>query len=118
MKTTNLLGAFLGVALYCESLNPDAVRDIDDQIVIHAVLAQDLATHGYYTEPNTKITFYTSSEANGNITGDGEFSEVSWGGYTWGIALPQNAATVDSFDYIGLIVGVANYQMSNQLLTL
>jgi hypothetical protein len=78
--------------------------DSDNKIVIHAVLAQDLATHGYYTEPNTKITFYTSSEQNGTITGDGEFSEVTWGGYTWGIALPANAATVDSFDYIGLIV--------------
>ncbi|RDW73920.1 cellobiose dehydrogenase protein [Coleophoma crateriformis] len=43
--------------------------------------------------------------SEGNITGDGEFSTVSWGGYQWGIALPQDAATVDTFDYIGMIVG-------------
>ena len=67
-------------------------------------MAQDLALHGYYTEPNTGITFYTSYEPNGTIVGDGEFSEVSWGGYTFGIALPPSALTVDSFDYIGLIV--------------
>ena len=78
----------------------------DPLIVIYAVLAQDIATHGYYTEPNTGIVFYTSSEANGNITGDGEFSSVSWGGYTWGIALPENALTVNSYDYIGLIVSL------------
>ena len=74
--------------------------------VIRAALAQDIATHGYYTEPNTGIVFYTSSETNGNITGDGEFSSVSWGGYTWGIALPENALTVNSYDYIGLIVSL------------
>ena len=67
-------------------------------------MAQDLALHGYYTEPSTGITFYTSYEPNGTIVGDGEFSEVSWGGYTFGIALPPSALTVDSFDYIGLIV--------------
>lgn len=76
--------------------------------VIGAVLAQDIATHGYFTEPNTGIVFYTSSEANGTIVGDGEFSTVSWGGYTWGIALPENALTVDSYEYLGLIVSWAN----------
>jgi hypothetical protein len=93
--------------------------DSDNRIVIHAVLAQDLATHGYYTEPNTKITFYTSSEQNGTIDGDGEFSEVTWGGYTWGIALPENAATVDSFDYIGLIVSqsLATYRNISVLIS-
>lgn len=67
-------------------------------------MAQDIATHGYYTEPNTGIVFYTSTETNGTVEGDGEFSSVSWGGYTWGIALPENALTVDSFEYIGLLV--------------
>jgi cellobiose dehydrogenase (acceptor) len=81
-----------------------SVTFTDNFTVIGAVLAQDLATHGYYTEPNTGITFYTSYEPNGTIVGDGEFSEVSWGGYTFGIALPPSALTVDSFDYIGLIV--------------
>jgi hypothetical protein len=37
-----------------------------------------------------------------------EFSSVSWGGYTWGIALPENALTVDSYDYIGLIVSFSD----------
>lgn len=82
--------------------------------VIGAVLAQDLATHGYYTEPNTGIIFYTSSEANGTIIGDGEFSTVSWGGYTWGLALPENAATVDSPDYIGLIVSLDQYKTASK----
>lgn len=73
-------------------------------IAFHGVSAQDFAAHGYFTEPNTNITFYTSTEVNGTIVGDGEFSLVSRGGYTFGIALPPTAATVDSYDYIGLIV--------------
>jgi cellobiose dehydrogenase (acceptor) len=68
------------------------------------VLAQDFATHGTYTEPNTGISFYTSVEADGVVTGDGEFSMTSRGGFTFGIALPENALTVDSYEYIGLIV--------------
>ncbi len=67
--------------------------------------AQDFATHGVYTEPNTGITFYTSSEINGTITGDGELSTVSWGGFTFGMALPPTALTIDTHEYIGLIVG-------------
>jgi cellobiose dehydrogenase (acceptor) len=69
-----------------------------------------------YTEPNTGITFYTSSEANGTIVGDGEFSEVTWGGYTFGIALPPTAVTVDSFDYIGLIVSSRSYAFKYSLI--
>lgn len=42
--------------------------------------------------------------SNGNITGDGEFSEVSWGGYQFGIALPPSATTTNEYDYIGMIV--------------
>lgn len=68
------------------------------------MLAQDFAAHGTYTEPNTGIIFYTSYEVNGTVEGDGEFSLTSWGGFTFGIALPENALTVDSFEYIGLIV--------------
>ncbi|TVY55538.1 Cellobiose dehydrogenase [Lachnellula cervina] len=89
MKTTNFLCGVLSCALY----------------FISAVLAQDFASHGTYTEPNTGIVFYTSFETNGTVEGDGEFSEVSWGGFTFGIALPENALTVDSFEYIGLIIG-------------
>jgi cellobiose dehydrogenase (acceptor) len=74
------------------------------RIVRNAVLAQDLATHGTFVEPTTGISFYTSVEANGTIVGDGEFSTVSLGGFTFGMVLPGNAATVDSYEYIGLIV--------------
>jgi cellobiose dehydrogenase (acceptor) len=65
-------------------------------------LAQDYATHGMYTEPNTGISFYTSMEANGTSTGS--FTTTTLGGFTFGMALPGNAATVDSHEYIGLIV--------------
>jgi len=67
-------------------------------------LAQDYATHGMFTEPNTGISFYTSVEGDGTISGDGDMSTVSQGGFTFGMALPGNAATVDSHEYIGLIV--------------
>lgn len=69
-----------------------------------AIVAQDFATHGVYTEPNTGITFFTSSESNGTITGDGELSTVSWGGFTFGMTLPPTAAVTDTHEYIGLIV--------------
>jgi cellobiose dehydrogenase (acceptor) len=59
-----------------------------------------------FTEPATGISFYTSIESNGSITGDGDMSTVSQGGFTFGMALPGNAATVDSHEYIGLIVCV------------
>ncbi|OBT67703.1 hypothetical protein VE03_03484 [Pseudogymnoascus sp. 23342-1-I1] len=86
----NLLCAVLGIASY----------------FLHGVIAQgDVAVHGYYTEPVTGITFYTSSEPNGTVIGDGFFSPVSLGGFTWGIALPESALTVDSYDYIGLLIG-------------
>ncbi|KAN0105813.1 cellobiose dehydrogenase protein [Hyaloscypha variabilis] len=88
MKTAGFFGSALAVALF-------SVR----------ATAQDFATHGLYTEPNTGITFYTSSETNGTISGDGEFSTVSWGGFTFGMALPPTALTVDTHEYIGLIIG-------------
>ncbi len=84
---------------------------LTSNVALHAILAQDIATHGYYTEPNTGITFYTSSEPNGTIAGDGEMSPVSLGGFTFGIALPPNALTVDTHEYIGLIV---SYQQQSK----
>ncbi|KAF4624197.1 hypothetical protein G7Y89_g13978 [Cudoniella acicularis] len=90
MKTSGFFGGALAAVLYS----------------VQTVVAQDFAaSHGIYTEPNTKITFYTSTQSNGNITGDGEFSTVSWGGFTFGMALPANALTVDTHEYIGLIIG-------------
>lgn len=80
------------------------MRHTDKLAGIRGIFAQDLADHGYYTEPNTGITFYTSYEVNGTVEGDGEFSEVSNGGYTFGIAFPPSAVTTDFFDYIGIIV--------------
>lgn len=68
------------------------------------VFSQDFAAHGMYTEPNTGITFYTSYELDGPITGGGEFSMTSVGGFTFGMALPESAATTDFHDYIGLVV--------------
>jgi cellobiose dehydrogenase (acceptor) len=68
-------------------------------------VAQDFAaSHGMWTEPNTNITFFMSVEDDGPVSGDGEFSETSVGGFKFGIALPENAATVNVTEYIGLIV--------------
>jgi len=68
-------------------------------------VAQDFAaSHGMYTEPNTGIKFFLSTEADGPVSGDGEFSETSVGGFQFGVVLPPNAATVDSSEYIGMIV--------------
>lgn len=83
---------------------------LNSQTDIHGVAAQDVAVHGYYTEPTTGIVFYTSSEPNGTVIGDGFFSPVSLGGFTWGIALPEDAATVDSYDYLGLLVSLSQYK--------
>jgi hypothetical protein len=67
-----------------------------------------------YTEPTTGISFYTSMEADGSITGDGSMSTVSQGGFTFGMALPGNAATVDSHEYIGLIVCISSFYDINR----
>jgi cellobiose dehydrogenase (acceptor) len=75
------------------------------------VLAQDFAQHGTFTEPNTNITFYTSYEPDG-VDPSG-FSTASIGGFTFGIALPPSAATVDYYDYIGLIVSFS-YEKSEE----
>jgi cellobiose dehydrogenase (acceptor) len=79
-----------------------------------SVLAQDFAQHGTFKEPNTNITFYTAFEPNG--TDPQGFSQASIGGYTFGIALPPSAATVDFYDYIGLIVSVVPKNCSRTLL--
>jgi len=84
-------------------LNPELSNNLAD---VHIVLAQNFASHGTYTEPNTGINFYTSYENNGTVTGDGEYSLVSWGGFTSGVALPENALTVSATEYIGLIVSL------------
>ncbi|EHL03777.1 putative Cellobiose dehydrogenase [Glarea lozoyensis 74030] len=89
MKTSSFLGGVLAIGL--SSLN--------------AIVAQDFASHGIYTEPVTGITFFASEETNGTITGDGEFSTVSWGGFTFGVALPPDALSRDTHEYIGLIIG-------------
>ena len=73
-------------------------------VAVSSVLAQDFAQHGTFTEPTTNITFYTSYEPDG--VDPGGFSQASIGGYTFGVAFPPEATTVDYFDYIGLIVSV------------
>ncbi len=69
------------------------------------MLAQgpNIATHGYFTEPNTGVAFYTSFETNADYRGD-DFSSTSLGGFAFGNALPENALTINSHEYIGLIV--------------
>jgi cellobiose dehydrogenase (acceptor) len=79
------------------------------ELAIQATLAQDFASHGIFTEPVTGITFFASEETNGTTTGDGEFSTVSWGGFTFGVALPPDALSRDTFEYIGLIVSLRGY---------
>lgn len=69
------------------------------------MLAQDFATHGMYTEPNTGMTFYASYQTNDGAPG-GMLDGRSWGGFTDGIALPPSAATTDATEYIGLIVSI------------
>ncbi|KAL3423699.1 cellobiose dehydrogenase [Phlyctema vagabunda] len=74
--------------------------------LFQGVLAQDF--YGYkrsYTEPNTGITFWTTGMNNGTISGDGIFSTVSLGGYEFGIVLPPEATTTNTYDYIGMITG-------------
>lgn len=70
---------------------------------MNGVLAQDIATHGMYTEPNTGIKFYTSSQTDTGAPGEMLVGN-SWGGFTEGVALPANAGTVDATEFIGLIV--------------
>ncbi len=54
---------------------------------------------GTYKDAKTGITFATEVIPNGDPN-----SGYSAGGYTGGMILPPNAATVDSHEYIGIIV--------------
>jgi hypothetical protein len=63
-------------------------------IVLQAVSAQ--GTVGTYTDPDTGIIFQTETVPDGTVIG----------GFTVGMALPADAATVDSKEYIGLIVSL------------
>jgi cellobiose dehydrogenase (acceptor) len=70
---------------------------------LNSVLAQDIATHGFYTEPNTGMRFYTSTQTNTGAPGE-MLGGTSWGGFTEGVILPPNAGSVDATEVIGLIV--------------
>lgn len=72
-------------------------------IVFNAVQAQDFATHGMYTEPNTGIKFYASYQANSATPGQ-MLDGTSQGGFIEGVALPPGSATTDATEFIGLIV--------------
>jgi cellobiose dehydrogenase (acceptor) len=61
-------------------------------LAIPGALAQ--STLGTYTDPETGIVFSTSQISD----------TVTEGGFTWGFALPPDAETVDSTEYIGIIV--------------
>lgn len=65
--------------------------------MLQAVSAQGVA--GTYTDPDTGIIFQTETIPDGAVN-----QGLTNGGYTVGMALPANAATVDSKEYIGIIV--------------
>lgn len=65
--------------------------------------AQDFATHGIYTEPNTGMKFYGSFQANSATPGQ-MLDGTSQGGFIEGVALPPGSATTDANEFIGLIV--------------
>ncbi|KFY05536.1 hypothetical protein V492_08470 [Pseudogymnoascus sp. VKM F-4246] len=66
--------------------------------VLQAVSAQ--GTAGTYTDPDTGIIFATQTIPDGN-----PLQGLTKGGYTVGLALPADAATVDATEYIGLLIG-------------
>ncbi|KAL5351186.1 hypothetical protein ACLOAV_003037 [Pseudogymnoascus australis] len=66
--------------------------------VLQAVSGQGVA--GTYTDPDTGIIFATQTIPDGNPT-----QGLTKGGFTVGLALPANAATVDATEYIGMIIG-------------
>lgn len=71
--------------------------DANWEIVLQAVSAQGVA--GTYTDEDTGIIFATQTIPDG-----APLSGYTTGGFTVGLALPANAATVDATEYIGLIV--------------
>ncbi|KAH6670475.1 hypothetical protein B0J14DRAFT_97535 [Halenospora varia] len=89
MKTTNFLSGVASAASF----------------FVSGVLAQDFATHGTYTEPNTGMTFYTSYISSGAIQSGGYNTQTCVGGFTFGMTLPPEATTTNKFDYLGLIIG-------------
>ncbi|KFY46354.1 hypothetical protein V494_00482 [Pseudogymnoascus sp. VKM F-4513 (FW-928)] len=66
--------------------------------VLQAASAQ--GTAGTYTDPDTGIIFATQTIPDGN-----PLQGLTKGGYTVGLALPADAATVDATEYIGLLIG-------------
>lgn len=71
--------------------------DANWDTVLQAVSAQGVA--GTYTDEDTGIIFATQTIPNGS-----PLSGYTTGGFTVGLALPADAATVDATEYIGLIV--------------
>uniref|UniRef100_L7JP18 CBM1 domain-containing protein n=1 Tax=Pyricularia oryzae (strain P131) TaxID=1143193 RepID=L7JP18_PYRO1 len=55
-----------------------------------------------YTDPETGIVFNTWSATDGPIQGEG-YGSVSLGGFTFGMALPSDALTVDANEFIGYL---------------
>jgi cellobiose dehydrogenase (acceptor) len=71
--------------------------------VFGGVLAQDIATHYKWTEPNTGMTFFMSVQENSATPGQ-MLGGTSQGGFQEGVILPPNAASTDASEFIGLIV--------------
>ncbi|KFY27341.1 hypothetical protein V493_03549 [Pseudogymnoascus sp. VKM F-4281 (FW-2241)] len=66
--------------------------------VLQAVSAQGVA--GKYTDEDTGIIFATQTIPDGTAA-----QGLTKGGFTVGLALPADAATVDATEYIGMIIG-------------
>ena len=67
----------------------------DPKVTRHCAGQDPGMTQGAYTDPATGIDFTTWS-ADPDSDGDGAF--------TFGLALPEDAATRDATEYIGLLV--------------
>ncbi|KAK2762738.1 hypothetical protein FQN54_000912 [Arachnomyces sp. PD_36] len=80
MKSTGLLGGVVALTACAQG-----------------VLAQQ-AEQGTYTDPDTGIIFQTNTFDN----------TVTEGGFTWGWALPEDAADAPATEYLGYVVGAIN----------